>query len=132
MTGWLDSALHSCQHPETKKKKSMETRKRHTSQKQVPEWLQSILHSGTKDHVSNPYPKLGETVRITLEIPIEAEPEQVVLRSIPNGEQQLSKMRVTETRGEMQIWAGELLVNEPRVPYRFAIQAEERIWWIAA
>jgi|LSQX01.3.fsa_nt_gb alpha-glucosidase len=132
MTGWLDSALHSCQHPETKKKKSMETRKRHTSQKQVPEWLQSILHSGTKDHVSNPYPKLGETVRITLEIPIEAEPEQVVLRSIPNGEQQLSKMRVTETRGEMQIWAGELLVNEPRVPYRFAIQAEERIWWINA
>lgn len=96
------------------------------SQNQVPEWLHNIVHTGTIDHISNPYPKMGETVVITLEVPLKAQPEQVVLRSIPNGEQQLSPMKATETRGVMQLWQGELVINEPRVPYRFAIQAEDR------
>lgn len=102
------------------------------SQNQVPEWLHNIVHTGTIDHISNPYPKMGETVVITLEVPLKAQPEQVVLRSIPNGEQQLSPMKATETRGVMHLWQGELVINEPRVPYRFAIQAEGYIWWINA
>ena len=66
------------------------------SQNQEPEWLHNIVHTGTIDHISNPYPKMGETVVITLEVPLKAQPEQVVLRSIPNGEQQLSPMKATE------------------------------------
>lgn len=99
---------------------------------QAPQWIRQIVHTGTRDHVSNPYPSLGEVVKIRLEIPTVGTPEQVILRSIPNGEQQLSAMQFVETRNQMNIWEGELLINEPRVPYRFAIQAEGRVWWLTA
>ncbi|MBP7212603.1 MAG: hypothetical protein KBA03_00040 [Anaerolineaceae bacterium] len=99
---------------------------------EVPEWIRQALHTGTKDHVSNPRPKLGEIVKIRLELPTVGKPDQVVLRTIPNGEQQLASMRFLKKQGRMNIWEGELLVNEPRVPYRFAIQTEGRIWWLNA
>ena len=98
----------------------------------IPEWIRQIVHTGTRDHVSNPYPSLGEVVTIRLEVPVEGQPDQVILRSIPNGEQQLQSMHLVENRNQMGIWEAELLVNEPKVPYRFAIQAEGRIWWLNA
>jgi len=99
---------------------------------EVPEWIRHALHTGTTDHVSNPRPRLGEIVKIRLELPAVGKPDQVVLRTIPNGEQQLANMRILKKQGTMNIWEGELLVNEPRVPYRFAIQTEGRIWWLNA
>ena len=99
---------------------------------EVPEWIRQALHTGTIDHVSNPRPKLGEVVKIRLELPAVGKPDQVVLRTIPNGEQQLASMRFLKKQGKMNIWEGELVVNEPRVPYRFAIQTEGRIWWLNA
>lgn len=98
----------------------------------IPEWIRQIVHTGTRDHVSNPYPSLGEIVTIRLELPGEGQPDQVILRSIPNGEQQLQSMHLVENRNQMGIWEAELLVNEPKVPYRFAIQAEGKIWWLNA
>lgn len=98
----------------------------------VPVWMRQILHTGTSDHLSNPRPRLGELVTVKLELPLEAKPEQIVLRSIPNGEQQLSDMKPTDKNGLMQVWEGKLRVNEARVPYRFAIQSEGQIWWFNA
>ena len=101
-------------------------------QEQAPEWIRQIIHTGTRDHVSNPYPQFGEVVTIRLEVPVEGQPEQVVLRSIPNGEQHLEAMNLVEKKGKMNIWEADLLINEPKVPYRFAIQAEGRVWWLNA
>ena len=98
----------------------------------APEWIQQIVHTGTSDHISNPRPNLGEVVTIRLEIPVAGQPEQVVLRSIPNGEQHFAAMELVETNGRMNVWQGTLIVNERRVPYRFAIQADGRIWWLNA
>ena len=71
-------------------------------------------------------------VTIRLEVPTEGKPDQIILRSIPNGEQHLEAMQLTGTENQMNIWEAELLINEPKVPYRFAIQAEGRVWWLNA
>jgi len=110
----------------------MEIKQAPVFQEQAPEWIRQILHTGTRDHVSNPYPSLGEVVRVRLEVPASGQPDQIILRTIPNGEQQLQAMSLIERRNQMNIWEGELLVNEPKVPYRFGIQAEGRIWWLNA
>ena len=110
----------------------MEIKQAPVFQEQAPEWIRQIVHTGTRDHVSNPYPNLGEIVTIRLEVPTEGQPDQIILRSIPNGEQKFEAMHLVETRSQMHIWEAELLINEPKVPYRFAIQAEGRVWWLNA
>ncbi len=110
----------------------MKNRKTSSPSQLAPEWIYDCLHTGTRDHVSNPNPALAEKVTIRLEVPAAGDPEQIVLRSIPNGEQQFQKMSLVASRGSMNFWEADLLVNEPRVPYRFAIQTEGQIWWLNA
>jgi len=97
-----------------------------------PDWLAQILHFGSADYLSNPRPRLGELVRLRLLTPLGAPIEQVVLRTIPNGEQQFTDMRPGPEQAGMQAWEADLRVNEPRVPYRFAIRTREVVWWLNA
>lgn len=97
-----------------------------------PSWLAHVLHAPTADYLSNPNPALGETITLRLLIPSQAEPDQVVLRTIPNGEQQFTDMLAQSERNGYRVWEASLKVNEPRVSYRFAIQTEGRVWWLNA
>lgn len=97
-----------------------------------PSWLAHVLHTPTADYLSNPNPALGETITVRLLIPIQATPDQVVLRTIPNGEQQFTAMLPQSTQAGYSVWEASLKLNEPRVNYRFAIQAEGRVWWLNA
>ena len=97
-----------------------------------PAWLARVLHEQTADFLSNPNPALGETISLRLLIPSRAQPDQVVLRTIPNGEQQFTAMEPQPARGGWRVWEAALRINEPRVFYRFAIQAEGRVWWLNA
>lgn len=97
-----------------------------------PDWAQRAGHFGTPDFVSNPHPKLGETVQIALRLPIDAPVSQIILRTIPNGEQQFTAMQPGEARGIWREWTAPLLVNEPRVSYRFGLCAEDQVWWLNA
>lgn len=91
-----------------------------------------MLHVPTADYLSNPNPALGETITVRLLIPSQADPDQVVLRTIPNGEQQFTAMTRHSEQGVYSVWEAPLKVNEPRVSYRFAIQTEGRVWWLNA
>jgi len=91
-----------------------------------------VLHAPTADYLSNPNPALGETISLRLLIPSQAKPDQVVLRTIPNGEQQFTAMLPQSERDGYRVWVAALRVNEPRVNYRFAIQTEGRVWWLNA
>lgn len=97
-----------------------------------PTWLAHVLHVPTADYLSNPNPALGETITVRLLIPSQADPDQVVLRTIPNGEQQFTAMTRHSEQGVFSVWEAPLKVNEPRVSYRFAIQTEGRVWWLNA
>jgi len=97
-----------------------------------PAWLRSVLHFPTRDYLSNPYPALGETISIRLRAPVSAPIEQVVLRTFPNGEQQLTEMQPEGEEAGWLWWSAKLAVLEHRVPYRFAIQTKEAVWWLNA
>ena len=97
-----------------------------------PTWLAHVLHVPTADYLSNPNPAMGETITVRLLIPSQADPDQVVLRTIPNGEQQFTAMTRPSEQGGYGVWEAPLKVNEPRVSYRFAIQTEGRVWWLNA
>src|SRR5690606_13471945 len=86
----------------------------------------------TADYLSNPRPRLGESVRVRLLTPADAPIEQVVLRTIPNGEQQFTDMKPGKEQAGILAWEADLRVNEPRVPYRFAIRTESVVWWLNA
>ena len=97
-----------------------------------PTWLAHVLHSPTADYLSNPNPALGETITLRLLIPSGVNPDQVILRTIPNGEQQFTSMQPQSNRDGYHAWEASLKINEPRVNYRFAIQTQGRIWWLNA
>jgi len=97
-----------------------------------PDWLSQVLHFGTTDYLSNPRPRMGESVRLRLLTPADAPIEQVVLRTIPNGEQQFTDMKPGKEQAGILAWEADLRVNEPRVPYRFAIRTKEVVWWLNA
>jgi len=69
---------------------------------------------------------------VRLLIPSQAEADQVILRTIPNGEQQFTAMLPQSGQAGYRVWGAPLRVNEPRLNYRFAIQTEGRIWWLNA
>ncbi|MFZ3071084.1 MAG: alpha-amylase family glycosyl hydrolase [Anaerolineaceae bacterium] len=97
-----------------------------------PAWLQSVLHFGTADYLSNPRPALKETIMVKLRTPADAPIQQVVLRSIPNGEQQFTLMERVLCADGWQDWTASLTVLEKRTPYRFGIQTGDAVWWINA
>ena len=96
---------------------------------QQPEWLKSAYHAGTSDYLSNTYPVLGESLVVRLQVHKKAPIQQIVLRTIPNGEQQFTSMTRAEADGDVQYWQATLTVNEPLTHYRFGLQTEEAIWW---
>jgi len=79
-----------------------------------PDWLEQVLHFGTADYLSNPRPRLGELVRVRLLAPESAPILQVVLRTIPNGEQQFTDMKPGKEQAGMRAWEAELRVNEKK------------------
>jgi alpha-glucosidase len=50
-----------------------------------PSWHASIHHDGSDLYVSNPYPRLGEKVRLRLRVDANAPVRHVYLRTFPDG-----------------------------------------------
>ena len=48
-------------------------------------WLESVYSDGSSEFVSNPCPKIGESVTVSLRMYADAPVKYVYLRSIPNG-----------------------------------------------
>lgn len=98
----------------------------------LPGWLSSLHHDGCDLYVSNPNPRLGETVRLRLRAERGAPIQRVLLRIFPDGEQMLTPMTWVEGGPAAQWWEGSLTVTQPRVNYRFLVQAVDGVWWLTA
>ena len=59
----------------------------------IPNWLAAVHHDGSLDYVSNPYPQLGEKIRLSLRTGSDAPLKRIFLRTFPDGEQALSLMK---------------------------------------
>lgn len=90
-----------------------------------PDWVNGIHHDGSALYVSNPTPKLGETVTITLRVPQSASETAVYLRTTEDGEQAYKLMTPARADAATQPYTVELTVNERITRYRFKIMSEE-------
>lgn len=83
--------------------------------------LDRIHHDGSGAYVSNSAPDLGETIEVRLRVPRELQPDQVVLRSVADGEPRNVLAVVERASGSDVWWTAELLVRNPLTHYRWLL-----------
>jgi alpha-glucosidase len=97
-----------------------------------PAWLSSVHHDGSEKYVSEPYPALGQVVRISIRIADDAPVRRVLLRTFPDGEQAFTVMAPGPLEPPCRWFSADLPVSEPSAPYRFLIEAADGAWWYSA
>jgi alpha-glucosidase len=97
-----------------------------------PAWLSSVHHDGSEKYVSEPYPALGQVVRISIRIADDAPVRRVLLRTFPDGEQAFTVMAPGPLEPPCRWFSADLPVSQPSTPYRFLIEAADGAWWYSA
>ena len=82
-------------------------------------WLESVYSDGSAAFVSNPTPKLFETVTIRLRMYADAPVDLVVLRATPNGGELKQDMVRAYTEGPFVYWECPMRMEENRMCYHF-------------
>jgi len=95
----------------------------------MKQWLESVHSDGTAEFVSNPHPKLFETVKIRIRMYEDAPVKHVVLRSIPNGVDRLVEMYEMKRERGFVYYEADLRINENRVQYHFYLVCEDVIYY---
>lgn len=92
-------------------------------------WLESVHSDGTAEFVSNPAPKLFETVIIRIRMYEDAPVKHVLLRTIPNGAERFAQMRICKRERGFVYYEAELTMTEKRMPYQFYLVCEEIVYF---
>ncbi len=95
----------------------------------MEKWLESVYSDGTEEFVSNPKPKLFETVKVRIRMYEDAPVQHVLLRSNPNGEEHCAEMQVIKTEHGLKYYEAELKVTEKRMPYQFYLVCEDVVYF---
>lgn len=92
-------------------------------------WLESVYSDGTELFVSNPAPKLGETVTVRLRVYADAPVEHVLLRSVPNGAERLEQMQLAEVKNGLAYYEAPLRISENRMQYHFYLVCKDVVYF---
>lgn len=92
-------------------------------------WLESVYSDGTAEFVSNPHPKLFETVTIRIRMYADAPVKHVFLRSLPNGTEYLEQMRLAKTERGLVYYEAPLKMTQRRMQYQFYLVCEDVIYF---
>lgn len=92
-------------------------------------WLESVYSDGTADFVSNPSPKLFETVKIRIRMYEDAPVRHVFLRSLPNGSEHLTEAHIVKRERGLVYYEAPLYINENRVHYHFYLVCDDIIYF---
>jgi alpha-glucosidase len=99
---------------------------------QFPQWLSAVVHFQTRDFLSNPHPKFGEEIEVRVRVPENAPLKRLILRTIPNGEQQFSGMKIGAVVQGYATWVCHVALREPLNPYYFILDTEDGLWYLDA
>lgn len=88
------------------------------------DWTAGVHHDGSALYVSNPLPKLGETIQLRIRLPANAPIKAVFIRTAPDGENLHTAMQRSDSDGATQWWEGDLIAVMPQNHYRFKIMTE--------
>ena len=92
-------------------------------------WLESVHSDGTAEFVSNPAPKLAETVMIRIRMYEDAPVKHVLLRTIPNGAERFSEMRISKRERGLVYYEAEMTMTENRMQYQFYLVCEDIVYF---
>lgn len=92
-------------------------------------WMESVYSDGTAAFVSNPSPKLSETVKIRLRMYADAPVKKVFLRMLPNGEERLAEMHPIKTERGLVYYEASMKMTQTRMQYQFYLVCEDKIWF---
>ncbi len=93
-------------------------------------WTAGLHHDGSALYVSNPLPKMGETLMVKLRVPAEAPITTVYLRTAPDGEGHMEAMHEEGQKGITKWWSAKIPIKMPYTPYRFRILSSEGGFWL--
>ncbi len=95
---------------------------------QLPNWLDTIFHSGATPYVSDLYPKLGDSVTIRVRVAPDVPIKRLFLRTFPDGEQHFAPLKSAENGW----YEAQLTIAEPVVHYRFVVESADGLFWLTA
>lgn len=95
----------------------------------MKKWLQSVYSDGSEQFVSNAVPSLKEEVTIKIRMSETAPVQQVYLRTVPNGAEQLLPMEKTFCERGLCYYQVKVTVNERVFRYQFYIVTEDTIYY---
>ena len=92
-------------------------------------WLESVHSDGTAAFVSNPSPKLTETVTIRIRMYEDAPVQHVLLRTIPNGAERFTQMYIAKRERGFVYYEAELTMTEKRMQYQFYLVCRDIVYF---
>src|SRR5882762_828763 len=94
--------------------------------------LSTVHHAVSCRYVSNPNPRLGETVRVRLRAGAGAPVRRVFVPTCPDGEQAFTPAMPGPAQPPSRWWKADLSVREPGIHYRFVLEADDGVWFYSA
>ncbi len=95
----------------------------------MDQWLESVYSDGTAEFVSAPSPKLFETVSVRIRMYADAPVRHVLLRSVPNGAEKLTEMRIVRRERGLVWYEAPLEVTENRIQYHFYLVCDDVVYF---
>lgn len=95
----------------------------------MEKWLESVYSDGTAAFVSDPFPKMGETVTVRLRLLADAPVSAVFLRSLHNGCQEFARMKRAEIAHGLATFEAKLKLTEERIRYHFVLTDGEGVYY---
>jgi len=96
----------------------------------LPAWTTGIYHNSSAVYVSNPTPDLGETVTITVRVPLDAPIERAFIRSAPDSEGHHDPLQRVGEDSVSAYWQGTLKIHQPRNNYRFKFMTPQGAYYL--
>ncbi|MBQ7344807.1 MAG: alpha amylase N-terminal ig-like domain-containing protein [Oscillospiraceae bacterium] len=95
----------------------------------MDKWLESVYSDGTAGFVSDPHPKLFQTVKVRIRMYADAPVKHVLLRSDPNGEEHFAQMHLVGTVHGLSYYEADLRITENRMSYQFYLVCEDVVYF---
>lgn len=96
---------------------------------QQERWLESVYSDGSALFVSDPTPKLGDTVTVRIRMYADAPVRYIFLRCAPNGGERVLKMELEKVERGLAYYAVDLPITENRIHYHFYLVCDQVIYY---
>jgi alpha-glucosidase len=98
----------------------------------LPHWTLCVHHDGSEAYVSNPFPKFGDTITLSLRVPTHAPIIGAYCRILFDGEFHHETMSLASTDGEFNLWTLDVPITQPRTEYSFKILTSDGSYYYNA